>query len=194
MEKLKSNEMLIGYFQSYKWASERKVKLQLGNLKLKDTSSDLLKFIQLYTGKSILSVHVRLGDYNYQSEFGLIDKSYYENAINLAESTVNFDYIWLFSDEPSEAIKLLPRQIMNKVVIVPDFKGSAAETLEAMRYCHAYIIANSTLSWWGAYLSYSTESPLVIAPQPWFKFALEPKLIADPLWSRLPAWPLMHRK
>ena len=194
MKKLNQNDLLIGYFQSYKWASEKKVKLQLSSLKLKNTSSELSAFIDQYNGKSILSVHVRLGDYKYQSEFGLIDKLYYEKSINSAESKIEFEYIWLFSDEPSEAVKLLPKRIIHKVVIVPDFQGSAAETLEAMRYCHAYIIANSSLSWWGAYLSYSTELPLVIAPEPWFRFAIEPNLITDPSWLRLPAWPSVRRE
>ena len=194
MKKLNQNDLLIGYFQSYKWASKKRVKLQLSSLKLKNTSSELLEFIDQYNGKSILSVHVRLGDYKYQNEFGLIDKLYYEKSINLAESKIKFDYIWLFSDEPSEAIKLLPRQFIHKVVIVPDFQGSAAETLEAMRYCNAYIIANSSLSWWGAYLSYSTELPVVIAPEPWFRFAIEPNLITDPSWLRLPAWPSVKRE
>jgi hypothetical protein len=189
LEVLGKNDLLIGYFQSYKWASENKVKTQLCNLKLKNESEMLVDFLKQYAGKSILSIHVRLGDYKSQQDFGLIDRSYYRDAIKLAKSKMHFEYIWLFSDEPSEALDILPIEIIDQVIVVPNFGGSAAETLEAMRYAKSYIIANSSLSWWGAFLSYSSEAPLVIAPNPWFKNALEPRLITNPSWIRLPAWP-----
>lgn len=189
MKVLEKNDLLIGYFQSYKWASEIKVKAQLCNLKLINESEMLVNFLKQYAGKSILSIHVRLGDYKSQQDFGLIDRSYYRDAIKLAKSKMHFEYIWLFSDEPSEALDILPIEIIDQVIVVPNFGGSAAETLEAMRHAKSYIIANSSLSWWGAFLSYSSEAPLVIAPNPWFKNALEPRLITNPSWIRLPAWP-----
>lgn len=189
MKKEKKNELLIGYFQTYKWASEKEIKSKLFSLELVNKSEMLLDFLKQYNGKSILSIHIRLGDYRDQHNFGLVDGSYYQSAINFVKSKFTFDYIWLFSDEPSEAVKILPTELMQNLVIVPDFNGRAAETLEAMRHCSSYIIANSSLSWWGAFLSYSSDEPLVIAPKPWFKAAFEPNLITNPSWIRLPAWP-----
>jgi hypothetical protein len=70
---------------------------------------------------------------------------------------------------------------------VPDFEGSAAETLEAMRHAKNYILGNSSLSWWGAKLSYS-KTPIVIAPNPWFKAAPEPRDLIPADWSRIEAF------
>ena len=188
MRQTRSNDLLVGYFQSYVWASDANVKNQLLSLKLKTTSKLLKDFVHEYVDKSILAIHIRLGDYRDQYEFGLIDESYYANAIGLVESEMEIDFIWLFSNEPEEAKKLIPAKFLDKVILVPDFNGSASETLEAMRFANAYVIANSSLSWWGAFLSYSSNSPLVIAPKPWFRLAREPNLIIDPDWRRLAAW------
>jgi len=189
MGEVMKNDLLIGYFQSYKCANENEVKSQLCSIELKKQSENLTNFLTQYIGKSILSIHIRLGDYKSQYDFGVIDRSYYQNAINFAKSKIAFDCIWLFSDEPSEALDLLPNEIIDQIIVVPNFNGSAAETLEAMRYCKSYIIANSSLSWWGAFLNYGSEAPLVIAPKPWFKNSKEPSLIINPSWIRLPAWP-----
>jgi hypothetical protein len=192
MPQPKKSNLLIGYFQSYKWAIKKEVKFELSMLKLKNESEDLRIFLNQYSGKSILSIHVRLGDYKDQNAFGLIEKSYYQEAIIRAKSSIYFDYIWLFSDEPSEALRILPSEILEQLVVVPNFDGSAAETLEAMRHCRGFIIANSSLSWWGAFLNYSSQAPLIIAPNPWFKAAKEPSSIIDPTWIRLPAWLNSH--
>ena len=188
MRQTRSNDLLVGYFQSYVWASDANVKNQLLSLKLKTTSKLLKEFVDEYVDKSILAIHIRLGDYRDQYEFGLIDESYYANAIGLVESEMEIDFIWLFSNEPEEAKKLIPAKFLDKVILVPDFNGSASQTLEAMRFANAYVIANSSLSWWGAFLSYSSNSPLIIAPKPWFRLAREPNLIIDPDWRRLAAW------
>lgn len=188
MRQTRSNDLLVGYYQSYVWASDANVKNQLLSLKLKTTSKLLKEFVDEYVDKSILAIHIRLGDYRDQYEFGLIDESYYANAIGLVESEMEIDFIWLFSNEPEEAKKLIPAKFLDKVILVPDFNGSASETLEAMRFANAYVIANSSLSWWGAFLSYSPNSPLIIAPKPWFRLAREPNLIIDPDWRRLAAW------
>jgi hypothetical protein len=188
MRETRSNDLLVGYFQSYVWASDANVKNQLLSLKLKTTSERLKEFVDEYVDKSILAIHIRLGDYRDQYEFGLIDESYYTNAIGLVESEMEIDFIWLFSNEPEEAKKLIPAKFLDKVILVPDFNGSASETLEAMRFANAYVIANSSLSWWGAFMSYSSNSPLIIAPKPWFRLAREPNLIIGPDWRRLAAW------
>lgn len=188
MRQTRSNDLLVGYFQSYVWASDANVKNQLLSLKLKTTSKLLKEFVDEYVDKSILAIHIRLGDYRDQYEFGLIDECYYANAIGLVESEMEIDFIWLFSNEPEEAKKLIPAKFLHKVILVPDFNGSASETLEAMRFANAYVIANSSLSWWGAFLSYSSNLPLIIAPKPWFRLAREPNLIIDPDWRRLAAW------
>jgi hypothetical protein len=64
---------------------------------------------------------------------------------------------------------------------------NSAETLELMRCGKAYIIANSTFSWWGAMLS-NSENPMVICPDRWFKSQAEPLHLIPKYWKRVPAW------
>jgi hypothetical protein len=52
-----------------------------------------------------------------------------------------------------------------------------------MQFGGAHIIANSTFSWWGAYLSRSTK--IVIAPGSWFKDLEEPLDLIPPEWKRI---------
>jgi hypothetical protein len=128
-----------------------------------------------------------LGDYRNEANFGLLTSTYYERGIAEVKKQFDFDVVWLFSDEPDFAISLLPESLNSKVVIVPDFDGSASTTLELMRHAGAYVIANSSLSWWGAWLSYS-ENPVVIAPLPWFRRSPEPQEIIPSKWIRISSW------
>jgi hypothetical protein len=183
----KRKELLIGYFQSYIWANLPSAKMELKSLRLKSNPKSLTDFLDQYQNQRILSVHIRRGDYRNETSFGLLSSNYYERAIALVSEEYDFDRIWLFSDEPNFAISLLPKNLIGRVEIVPDFDGSASATLEAMRHANAYVLANSSLSWWGAWLSY-IEDPIVIAPEPWFRHSPEPKKIIPSNWQRISAW------
>jgi hypothetical protein len=183
----KRKELLIGYFQSYIWANLPSAKMELKSLRLKSNPKSLTDFLDQYQNQRILSVHIRRGDYRNETSFGLLSSNYYERAIALVSEEYDFDRIWLFSDEPNFAISLLPKNLIGRVEIVPDFDGSASATLEAMRHANAYVLANSSLSWWGAWLSY-IEDPIVIAPEPWFRHSPEPNKIIPSNWQRISAW------
>jgi hypothetical protein len=117
-----------------------------------------------------------------------LDKEYYRSALNLIQAKKQIDRIWLFSNEPEKAIEFVPTDYILRTEVVPDFGGSAGETLEAMRNANSYVIGNSTLGWWGAFLSYD-ESKVVVAPTPWSKFSPEPNMLIPPTWIRLAGWP-----
>jgi hypothetical protein len=181
-------EYLIGYFQSYIWPSDPSVEPKLRLLCLKSPSKEFMNFIETNQGNGNVVVHVRLGDYKNEDGFGIPSKKYYEMALERLNSLKNISSIWLFSNEPKEALNFIPNEYLDRVVVVPEFSGSAAETLEAMRRGDRYVIGNSSLSWWGAFLSYS-KNRQVIAPEPWFKINAEPSKIVPPNWIRLEAWP-----
>ena len=156
-------------------------------LQIKSVPEEMAEYLEKYKGLKMLCVHIRRGDYRNESEFGLLSSAYYELGIAEAGNVFQFDKIWLFSDEPDYALSLLPKNLQGKVDVVPDFGGSASATLEVMRHAGAYVIANSSLSWWGAWLSYS-DNPVVVAPQPWFSKAPEPQRIIPTKWRRISAW------
>ena len=189
LRETKFNEFLIGYFQSYRWLCENpKVIQELKKMKLKNPSESLSRFYEDHKYKKSIVVHIRLGDYELDPSLGILDQSYYEASLNYLFSEANYDEILLFSNNLEKAMKMIPHSYLAKIVQVSEFDNRSAETLEAMRIGSAYVIANSTLSWWGAMLSYH-EKPSVIAPNPWFKERSDPADLIPNSWKQLSAWP-----
>jgi hypothetical protein len=182
---LPKRAFLVGYFQSYKWSDV--VIKELMSINLRSLRPEFVNFVELARIEKPILVHVRLGDYVSISTFGIPSKKYYENAINYILESSNLKTIWLFSNEPEEALGLLPESSLKQIRIIPDSGLTPAETLELMRHCHAYVIANSTFSWWGAYLSYNQKS-LTVAPTPWFKGEASPKDIIPESWKTFQAF------
>lgn len=185
----RGNEFLIGYFQTYEWLNDDYTKLAMNSLRLKEVNPDLEAFLAKFQGHKKLMIHIRMGDYRDHDNFGILPTSYFASSLSLLKeiAEVSSYTIWLFSDEPSFAFELLPPEWQEKSVIVPDFGGEACVTLEAMRHADAYIISNSTLSWWGAQLRYN-KGAKVIAPSPWFRNEIEPNLLIPTEWERVRAW------
>ena len=77
-------------------------------------------------------------------------------------------------------VERLPVRWINSV------DASVASTLQAMRLGHGYVVANSSFSWWAAFLSFNGASE-VVAPSPWFKGMDDPKDLIPPNWSQVDA-------
>ena len=180
----KSESLNFGYFQTFKWASHPAVKSELMKLRPNSRSNAFSEFVMKSSNKKVLCIHVRLMDYRLENSFGIPSKKYYQNAIEFSKNVVNFDSIWLFSDEPTEALKFIPAEYLKFLEVVPEFPGGVVETFELMRHCDSYIIGNSTFSWWGAFLSH-TQNPSVVAPSKWFKLSATPVDLIPKAWHKL---------
>jgi len=172
--------LFIGYFQSYFWVVQDNTLDRLREIELKDNSV-IAELLNQKKSVTALCVHIRLGDYRKEANFGILSSTYYEESLENVFSATHFDEIWLFSDEPLSAIEKIPERFRKIVWVVPNL--SAAQTLELMRYGSSYIIANSSFSWWGAMLS-KCPNPTVIAPDKWFKNLDDPALLIPQNWIR----------
>jgi hypothetical protein len=179
-------QLLIGYFQTYHWASAPQVLEKLQSLELSVDSAKLQQYRDLASLEKPLVVHVRLGDYKNENNFGIPTRKYYTTAIQKQLESKKYGAIWLFSDELDEAQQILPNDLNMEIRLIPEVEESAAATLQVMRLGYGYVIANSTFSWWGAFLSFSKDS-LVIAPAPWFRNSPEPAQLIPPHWTRCDA-------
>ena len=182
------NSLIIGYFQTYMWASLEKNKSELASLELVNPSDQLAKYQKLAEIEKPLVVHIRLGDYLNESSFGIPSVRYYQNAMRELFDPNKHKKIWVFTNDQSGAENIFPKEYFGQVRWIPNVGDSAAETLEVMRLGVDYVIGNSTYSWWGAFLS-KNPNATVIAPNPWFKHATEPNLLCPPHWKRIDAWP-----
>ena len=145
--------------------------------------SDIFK-----AGKSC-SLHIRRGDYISDEKSNIIHGTcsldYYKNAMNvLNDKFIDIKY-FVFSDDINWVKKNL--QVDNAVYIDSDEKRIPHEDIYLMSLCSHNIIANSSFSWWGAWLN-QNENKIVIAPQKWFNdenMYMQSSDIVPKSWIRL---------
>ncbi len=179
--KLRSNDFLVGYFQSFKYLSRITLD-KLSALKVREPSRDFLSYLERLQGKRILVVHVRLGDYMNEPKIGTLSQEYYQRALQEIDLT-KIDQTLVFSDSPELVKAYLPKDLSPNFEIVPK-TFTSAETLMLMKAGSDFIISNSTFSWWGAMLS-QNRNKRVIAPTPWFIAQDEPKDLLPSGWIKV---------
>jgi len=182
------NNFLVGYFQSFRWSDEKKIKTTLKELELKNSNSELDEFSKLSRVEKPLIVHVRLGDYKAIESFGIPSLEYYGSSIRSMVNQYKFENIWVFSNEIELARSYIPVEFHKICRWIEDVGNSASVTFQTMRLGYGYVIGNSTYSWWAAFLSRLDDVP-VIAPTPWFKGEPSPREITPPYWTLHSAWP-----
>jgi len=180
---LRESNLMIGYFQSFKWANDAFTLRQLKSLKLKSPDRIFPLITTPYDKRLI--VHVRRGDYRLEPKFGCLSMQYYKDAISSILNKQVIESIWFFSDEILDLYHFLPNDFNSKIEIADysNSKFTPIENLELMKYGKFYIIGNSSFSWWGAFLSKSS-APHVIAPHPWFRSLPEPVDLIPSSWFR----------
>jgi len=117
-----------------------------------------------------VSLHIRRGDYllpPYNSVHGTCSSDYYFRCVECLTQTIKHPHFFIFSDEPEWTRDNLKLSYPSTLV---DHNGADKdyEDLRLMSQCKGHIIANSTFSWWGAWLNQNPEK-IVLAPKRWFK-------------------------
>jgi len=185
LEIIRPDLIFFGYFQTWRYARAVNNHSQLV-LKIKNPSEWFIQLKSIAEQEQPIMIHVRHGDY-YQEQnsfIGVLGANYYKNAIREVRAAGVSSPIWVFSNDAESARKLLGPHLDREVTWVVSPAGTdAAEELALMQFGGAHIIANSTFSWWGAFLSRSTK--LVIAPRAWFKDQKEPLDLIPPEWRRV---------
>lgn len=111
-----------------------------------------------------VSVHIRRGDYLLEDGFVVCSHSYYKKAFRLLEEKFGKLHYFFFSDEPEWVEKSFK---MNNMTVVSGNTGHEAyRDMQLMSLCRHHIIANSSFSWWGAWLG--GMEGITIAPGEWF--------------------------
>jgi len=117
-----------------------------------------------------VSIHIRRGDYitnNSTNQYhGACDLDYYREAVSITAKKVPNPYFFIFSDDQKwvkENLKLsYPMYFVDQNNAETNY-----EDIRLMSMCKHNIIANSTFSWWGAWLN-PNKNKMVIAPEKWF--------------------------
>jgi hypothetical protein len=115
-----------------------------------------------------VSIHIRRGDYLAkvsQEVLGVLPISYYQQAIEVIKSREPGSMFYFFSDDIDWTKNNF--QIPNANFVSGDITKNHLDDLYLMSLCKHNIIANSSFSWWGAWLN-NNPRKIVIAPQKWF--------------------------
>ena len=177
--------LFIGYFQAYKYCGELEM-FRTHELIAKERSIEVEKIYAGHNDKTILVIHIRLGDYLNEENFGTPSSTYYSNAINKIAGTVALDECWIFSNDVEKARNYIPDIPQLSLKWFHSVGSSDIHVLMAMARGDHFVIGNSTFSWWASYLA-SNATKIIVAPYPWFKGSPEPRGLIPPTWLRIDA-------
>lgn len=164
---LSGDVFLDGYWQSEKYFSEIRDILH-EEFQLKDKEELTRVFPKELEGSDSVSIHIRRSDYitnpTAANVLGFIGIEYYKKAIDYIRGKIQNPKFFVFSDDISWVKKNLDTGVNSYYM-----EGNPDHIdLSLMNLCKNNIIANSSFSWWGAYLNLNPEK-IVIAPKNWFK-------------------------
>lgn len=160
------------YFDGY-WQNEKyfmNVKDQLYDVFTpKAIDSRNASFANELSACNSVSLHVRRGDYTKNPLYGgICDETYYINAIKELQAHIDVDVYCVFSNDIIWCKEHLPRIIGSKVIKYVDWntKTDSYMDIYLMSCCRHNIVANSSFSWWGAWLNRNKDK-IVISPKKW---------------------------
>jgi hypothetical protein len=179
---------LDGYWQSEKYFADiaDSIKNEF-TVRLPQTGTNL-ELAQKISSCDSVSLHVRRGDYVTDAKtntiHGTCDLEYYERCIENLVQKIHHPCFFIFSDDPDWAARNL------KMAYPATFIGHNGpeknyEDLRLMSQCRHHIIANSSFSWWGAWLGQHQET-IVCAPKRWFNSpSFNTKDLLPQTWVRI---------
>lgn len=152
------------YFKTYE--KEIRSKLQLDESLIEN----VIQKAKLINQQNSVAVHIRRGDYLRKKIIyewhGVMEKGYYVKAFELLHSKIENIKAYYFTDDPDwVATNLL--SLFDGEIVSNNITRSHYEDFYLMSHCRNNIIANSSFSWWAAWLNNNPDK-IVIAPKKWF--------------------------
>lgn len=168
-ENLPGTAVLDGYFQSEKYfkdyESNIKERFKFDQSRLNNKSTELIDNFP----KNALAIHVRRGDYVDKPEInkvhGTCSVEYYQQGVDHLKNQ-GVEQILIFSDDPNWVKQNLTFDFRTTYVDWNKGKDSWQDMF-LLSKCRFFVIANSSFSWWGAWLAVNNDK-VVVAPKRWF--------------------------
>ncbi|MCC6323941.1 alpha-1,2-fucosyltransferase [Candidatus Nomurabacteria bacterium] len=160
------NIYLDGYFQSEKYFKKYSdiIREDFTLKEIPTKTEDLIKEIK---NCNSVCMHIRRGDYVGNKLHQVQDIYYYKKAIMELEKKVKIDNIYIFSDDIIWCKENIKFNYKITFVNKEELNITDVEELCIMTNCKYFIIANSSFSWWGAWLAPNKEK-IVICPEKWY--------------------------
>ena len=163
---------LFGYFQSWKYFRgwEHEISQLLQRIETPSAAYAVLNK-ELASKGDWIALHVRCGDFmrkDLLSLHGYTSPLYYTNALQLLRSQVGEVPIVVFSDEPECARRVLNGISGSFIFLDEPEIMRPIEWINLMAVASGMVTANSSFSWWGAWLLQQNRRAPVVCPRPWF--------------------------
>lgn len=185
----KDNTYVFGNFQSEKYFLNIRDKIRTDFQFKKITDDVNLNHIQKIQNCNSVSIHIRRGDYvsiqKNASKFIALDIQYYENAIKKINSLISNPIFFIFSDDVDWVKQNLKSEFEMHYISNNNTKTTSYIDMHLMSMCQHNVIANSTFSWWAAWLN-ANENKIIISPSKWFHhFDVKMDDILPETWLRI---------
>lgn len=164
----KNNVYLDGYWQSeqYFWEVRNSI---IDSIHFPVLVGRYREYQNQIENSNAVSIHVRRGDYLYNQDMyvDLCSTEYYERAIRYICERVDMPSFFVFSDDINWCKQRFD-EIDRRILYIDNGNYSPYDDLQLMSLCQHNIIANSSFSWWGAWLN-ENKDKIVVAPNQWTK-------------------------
>lgn len=161
---------LMGYWQSFRYFDSIRQELIHEIRPINQLSPQYQIYLEKIKGCLSAMIHIRRGDYVNlpvaAKAHGFLGLDYYQNGMRLLLENDAHTHFFVFSDDLDWAKANLPHQEKITYIETTDEKTAPIQELFLMTQCQRHLIANSSLSWWSAWLSVD-QNPYVIAPKRW---------------------------
>ncbi len=170
---LPDNYCLVGGFQSEKYFSHISEIIRADFTLREKLEGEAAKIGEAIQASNAVCINVRRGDYVdnalYSQTLGFVGMEYYTQTVGRILELINNPKIFIFSDDIEWCCKhLVFPDVKTFYVGAKGTRFHAHTDFHLMSFCKHFIIANSTFSWWGAWLGNNPEK-IVIAPKVWSK-------------------------
>ncbi len=160
---------LDGYWQSEKYFGDiAEIIRREFTVRTQQTGKNK-ELAEIIAATESVSLHIRRGDYASKASvskiLGVCSLDYYTRCVEHVTKTVKNPHFFVFSDEPESARDNL-KQPYPTTFVDHNAPDKGYEDLRLMSQCRHHIIANSTFSWWGAWLN-PRKDKMVFAPKSW---------------------------
>jgi hypothetical protein len=169
-----------GYFQSEKYFVDVATDVQDEFCFREDVPEPYRELHKEIRENNSVFIHVRRGDYvGLQQYHGLVPESYYQEALARVRAANPDCRVYVFSDDPDWC-----RNTYKDAKVIQS--GDKYIDMQLMKSCKHAVIANSTFSWWAAWLGADKSGGMVFAPKKWFAHAsLDSTDIIPERWTTL---------
>lgn len=165
---IKKRSYVSGYFQTAEFAGHLKINGFFDRIINQKPNTELLAKYEEISESNSTIMHLRFGDYlGAARNLGNLSLDYYK-SIFASEKSVSSNPIYVMSDDFKMAREFLSDFSNLDIRMLDEFQGISSLTqLKIFGSANRIICANSTYSWWGAFLS--SRAKKVWAPSPWFR-------------------------